>query len=484
MHRRAVLLLALWSASMAPAAASPVADRIWPPGGALAVHVDEVLRLNFDAPPELGAAGSVRIYRKQGDLLVDTVLVAGDVEQLGYAGMAQVRLLNNPAIAIDGNTASIRLHSDKLRYGTEYYVVVDDGVLAGATLGGAPFHGIAKPMAWSFTTKAEAPRSADVTVDDDGPADFRTVQGALNYVMQNVARDSAATITVKDGHYREMLYLRGKDKLTIRGESRDGVVIEFDNNDGINPGTGASTVPGAGTVKGGRALFLVEDADLLTLDTLTLHNTHLKTGKGDQAESLYFNSPFRLIARNVTFLSRQDTLLVNGYSWFYNCLVAGDVDFIWGYANVALFENSEIRSIVDNTNASKGGYVLQARSRSPTDLGYVFFNSRLTSEPGVPSGKTYLARSSGRNTVYDQVAFINTEIGAHIAADGWHIKPPPAPAIATATTGWREYNSKARAGTHVAGYSYQLTSEEYRATYISRARIFAAYNQLGWNPQP
>lgn len=470
------------------AATSVLAGHIAPAAGATA-YVDDTLRLGFDSAPALGTAGTVRIYRHSDDALVDTIKVAGDIEQLGYAGIAQARVLNNTPIVIAGTSATIRLHSDKLAYGTRYDVVVDDGVFLGATLGGLPFKGVDKAAGWSFTTQARRPAGAQVTVDDDGPADFRSLQGALNYVMRYVGRDDVATITLKNGHYHEMLFLRGKNKLTIKGESRDGVVIEFDNNDGLNPGSGASSPAGSGVVTGGRALLLVEDADLLTLASLTIHNTHLKNGKGDQAETIYFNSPERLVATHVNFISRQDTVLVNGYSWFYDCLIAGDVDFIWGYAHAALFENSEIRTVSDNTNASKGGYLVQARSRLPTDRGYVFLNSRLTRGAGVPDGKTTLARSSGRATLFDQVAYINTTMDAHIAAAGWHDKPLPTPATATAAAGWREYNSRTPAGAAIDTgarlvVSHQLRADEASAAYANRAQIFSSYNNTGWNPQP
>jgi pectate lyase len=487
--RTATLLGALLLPALATqaAAVSPLAGRIAPAAGATAL-VDDTLRLTFDNAPTLGTTGTVRIYRHDDNTLVDTIRAVGDVDQLGYAGMAQLRVLNNTPIHISGNTATIRPHSDKLAYGTRYDVVIDDGVLTGA-LGGAPFQGVDKAAGWSFTTQAARPHGSNVVVDDDGPADFRTIQGALNYMMRSVARTDASTITVKNGRYHEMLFLRGKDNLTIKGESRAGVVIDFDNNDGLNPGTGASRPAGNSVLTGGRALLLVEDADLLTLDSLTIHNTHLKNGKGDQAESIYFNSPERLVAKHVSFISRQDTVLVNGYSWFYDCLVAGDVDFIWGYASAALFEHSEIRTVGDNTDASKGGYLLQARSRNAGDRGYVFLNSRLTRDAGVPDGKTTLARSSGRPIAFDHVAFINTTMDAHIAPVGWHNKPMPNPAVATATRGWREYNSARPDGqaldvsARLAG-SYQLNADEVRAAYANRAQIFSSYNNTGWYPQP
>ena len=195
------------------------------------------------------------------------------------------------------------------------------------------------------------------------------------------------------------------------------------------------------------------------------------------------------MARHVSFISRQDTVLVNGYSWFYDCLIAGDVDFIWGYAHAALFENSEIRTVSDNTNASKGGYLVQARSRLPTDRGYVFLNSRLTRDAGVPDGKTMLARSSGRATLFDQVAYINTEMDGHIAAAGWHEKPLPTPAPATVSAGWREFNSRAPGGAAIdtsarLTVARQLSADEARAAYANRAQIFSDYNNTGWNPQP
>jgi pectate lyase len=111
-------------------------------------------------------------------------------------------------------------------------------------------------------------------VDDDGDADFRTVQGALNYAMQNLAKTAPVTINVKNGAYEELLYLNGKDNVTIKGESRDGVVIRYTNNETLNSGTGSSqSATVAGSPAGGRAVMLVEASDMLVLDTLSMKNT-------------------------------------------------------------------------------------------------------------------------------------------------------------------------------------------------------------------
>ena len=302
--------------------------------------------------------------------------------------------------------------------------------------------------------------------------------------------------------YNELLYLRGRDNVTLRGESRDGTVIQYTNYDTLNPGTGASQAPGTtAAAAGGRAVMLAETSDMLVLDTLTLRNTTLRAANiSAQAETLYFNNDNgRLVARDAAFYSEQDTLNLKGWSWFYRTLVAGNVDFIWGGSRAALFEESEIRSVGDTTSASSGGYILQARVPNATDKGYVFLNSRLTHGPGpgpahgdVPNGATYLARSSGSASVWDNIAFINCQMDSHIASVGWagagvNGQPAPNPAVANAASGWREYGSTDLSGTplnlatRIGGY--QLSPTDVAAGFATRAQIFAAYNNgAGWNP--
>src|SRR6185295_18512835 len=144
-------------------------------------------------------------------------------------------------------------------------------------------------------------------------------------------------------------------------------------------------------------------------------------------------------------------------------LVAGNVDFIWGGNRVALFENCEIRSVGDTVNANSGGFVLQARTVSAADKGFVFLNSRLTHGPGpgpqardVPTGTraaTYLARSPGRTTSFDNVAFVNCQMDTHVIPVGWAYnvagQPIPNPATASAASGWRERGTTTLAGAPV-----------------------------------
>jgi pectin methylesterase-like acyl-CoA thioesterase len=280
-------------------------------------------------------------------------------------------------------------------------------------------------------------------------------------------------------------------------------VIRYTNNETLNSGTGSSQSPTvAGSPAGGRAVLLVENADMLVLDTLSLKNTTIRSAAiSGQAETLYFNSDTRLIAKHASFYSEQDTLNLKGWAWFYDTLVAGNVDFIWGSSHAALFENSEIRSVGDSANASSGGYVVQARVPAAADAGYVFLNSALTHGPGpgpnhgdVPAGSTYLARSPGGTATWDNVAFVNCRMDAHVAPVGWagqgvNGQPAPNPVVASADAGWREHGSTTLDGspldlrTRVGGYV--LSDTDVANRFATRATVFATYGGgAGWNPQP
>jgi pectin methylesterase-like acyl-CoA thioesterase len=486
------------TATIGPAFATGASDlpppgRLVPAAGAGEVQVDTLLRIRFDQAPTLGSGGSIRIYRAADNVLVDVIRLGEEADSIGYRDQPFQRVVRVSPVRVEGRDVVIHPHSTRLEYGTEYLVAVDAAAFAGASVGGMPFAGIGANAGWRFRTRAHAPAGRLLNVDDDGPADFRTVQGALNHAMQALARAEPVTIQIANGRYDELLYLRGKDRVSLRGESRDGTVIAALNDDGINPGSGAgqgALSPGA---NGGRAVFLVEDADLLTLDNLTLANTTVRaTSLGAQAETLNFSSDRgRLVARNASFLSEQDTIQVKGYSWFYRSLVAGNVDFIWGGNRAALFEESEIRSVGDSAHPGGGGYVVQARTVDAAEPGFVFLNSYLTHGPGpagndLPPASTWLARP-GPPSTWDKVVYINCKIDTHIAPGGWSL-PKAAPHGGHTGSGWAEAGSKdldgrpldlsRRAGGRV------LTAAE-AARYTTRARVFANFdNGKGWNPSP
>lgn len=467
--------------------------RLTPAAGASEIPPDTPLRIRFDAPPALGSSGSVRIYRAADRALADVIRLGDEVDAIGYPGQAYKRVVRFSPVRIDGNDAVIHLHSARLDYGTDYLVEVDAGTLQGARIVRKRFEGIGRSAGWRFRTRAQPPAGRDFTVDDDGPAHFRSVQGALNHAMRTVPRAEAVRIRVANGRYHELLYLRAKDRVHLHGESRDGVVIGALNNDGINPGAGASQLDQSPAAGGGRAVFLAEDADLLTLDHLTIVNPTLRaTSYGGQAETLHYSSDRgRLVVRDSAFLSEQDTVLVKGYSWFYRSLIAGNVDFIWGSNRSALFEDSEIRSLGDSANPKSGGYIVQARTSDPEGAGFVFLNSRLTHGPGpagndVPPGSTWLARP-GPSGAGDKVVYLHCRMDAHVAPAGWSLPKSIAPG-SRPSAGWAEYGS-----TDLAGRPLDLSTRRggrvlapaEAARFANRSQLFAGFdNGKGWHPAP
>jgi len=479
------------------------AGALLPPSSAVEVPVDTQLRIGFDAAPALGTTGTIAIHRASDGAVVDAInladpyaiydgtssikklttnLASTKVNVIGglTTGIDQVRLVNYVPVTFSGNTAIIHPHNNKLAYATPYYVTIDAGVLAGS-ISGTPFAGIADASSWTFTTKAAAPTTLVVAADNS--QDFATVQGAIDAVALN----ATATVTVQPGVYEELLWVRKKN-VTLQGTDSVGTVIQYDNCDAFNPGTGggqAVTSPGAsGTLPagnlggGGRAVVLTGAANLV-LDTVTLKNLHGQgslvlptlpaaytvtkgdassptfvnyTSAGSQAETLYFNvsfgtttnpptEPGQLVAKHSNFVSFQDTLQVKGWAWFYDCFVTGDVDFIWGNANTVLFERSEIKSRY-NTN---GACVVQSRaylgygntstpsSTTTSYAGFVFLSSALTKEP--VDFTAYLARSPGAPTVsgtvapylytqYDIVSFVDCSMDVHVAPLGWKVGGP------------------------------------------------------------
>lgn len=539
-----------------PASTTPsgvAAAGLTPANGETAAYVDTRLKITFDAPPQLGLLGTVKVYRASDNALVDTidvshaVVAAGgetqtvmpypntEIDQIGknVANLTQWRYVYYQPVTIAGNTATVKLHDGVLAYGTDYYVTMDPGVLGGK-INGTLFSAVTGSKGWTFHTKAAPASTTAVTVDDDGPADFRSVQGALNWMMASgcvtcTNATTQKTITVKNGDYNELLFIRNINNLTIAGESRAGVVVHAENYESYNPGTGGSKTAVQTTLSneqgatrrslgGGRAVLLVENADLLKLSNFTLQNTHVKqTIYNNQAETIYFNSATlngsRFVATTMNFLSAQDTVQTKGWAWYYQSYIAGDVDFIWGSPFTALFEQSELHTVFDPTGAAagpySGGYLFQARAAYGYP-GFVVLDSSLTADATVPAGSAYLGRSGGLtvaagycNTLFtsgsfgnpnlgcDNIAYVNTKVGPHIASVGWFTQPAnspaPDPLVPSTTAGWRESGSTNASGgaLDLSGRSAYSGTNADPGAVNTRAKVFAGWNNgAGWVPTP
>ena len=448
--------------------------------------VDSYLTLEFKSVPRLGRSGSIRILDQSGAVadvikmediaashdarpqLTGTSLFTTAMDAIGSPAAGRYRIVYYDPVKVEGNTVTVRLHSDRLGFGQTYSVEIGEGVIEADG-----FSGIGAGE-WTFTVMPQPEKDTEVTVGSRD-SDFMTVQGAVNFA-NSCGQSHEMVISVSPGVYEEQLYIRSKNHLTIRGAGKESTVIRFDNcnayTDGV--GSGVASVPELGEAvgkAGGRSVVLVEDCDMLRFENLSLENTH---GHGSQAETVYFNSDDgRLIAVNCNFTGEQDTVELKGWCLFRGCTLTGDVDFIWGYARTALFESCEIRSC-ENAN---GGYIVQARCDSG-DRGFVFLDCDITAESGVADGSVYLARSGGDGSCFDNVTYIGCKMGDHIADAGWYSSPAPNPSAPSGENGWKEYLSKNMSGVSLdvsSRYSgsRQISAQEYESLYKDAAAIFS-----------
>jgi hypothetical protein len=272
--------------------------------------VDSPLQLNFDRKITPGN-GSIGVYRQNGELVQSF-----DVGSLGDASPSNPQL---PQHLIGGGVGASRMPTryyplliadsmlsvyldQPLEYAQTYYVLVDPRAIG--DVDGAAFAGIVDPARWRFTTRYHSPATATsgLNVAADGSGDFCTLQGAIDFVPDE-PDGQPVLVTVQRGTYTEIDYVSPtKPPITIRGDDRDGVVIEYSNNNTLNPTSRTRAVFGA-------------DASDFTLENITIRNTTPNgcgdagqpCSRGGQAEA-FRNEAERTLLNHITFRSFQDTL--------------------------------------------------------------------------------------------------------------------------------------------------------------------------------
>ena len=430
--------------------------------------VDAPLVIEVGASASLGTSGKILVYKEGVKDAVDvidladiarvqvledgTMVPAQKMETVTashsfmnelYSGSYK-RVVHYTPLRLKGGKLYVTLHNHVLDFGGSYYLTMEESV-AGKAIGKDEF---------TFTTKA-APTGTTLSVNPDGSGDFCTVQGALTYAA-TLGKDTPVTIEAGEGTYSELLFLQGKNNVTIKGVSREKSVIAYPNSE--NYVTGSDN----------RCLFLAKGCSGLTLEKLTVENTYYASDHKGQAEAVYFNAADngRLTIEDCALISWQDTFLCKGEVYVHGSLIAGHCDYIWGYPKACLFEDCEIRS-------RAAGYIVQARVQNAANKGFVFLNCRLTAESDVADGKMYLARSAGQADCYDNVTYVNCAMSPVIAPVGWLGNPIPNPSTPTATAGWKEYGTTGASTASRNSYGKTLTAAEAEG-YSSRQAV------LGW----
>ncbi len=255
-------------------------------------------------------------------------------------------------------------------------------------------------------------------VADSNPAtklyEGTSVQEALEVLMNDTYKAStdSFTISVASGTYNEMLFYTGSATINIVGTGTaqygTDVLIKYSNSGNSDAMKELANAHGvtSGYFRGSNRF---DGKVNLVLKNITLQNSYSRSandGSSTQAEALVFSSTGNLIAYNSTFLSHQDTLYLGqkgGRMWFYKDYISGDVDFIWGYMDVALFEECSIYCRGDEATKS---YIFASRSMDTdaVNKGIVVYNCNVEVADGVTM---WYGRNSGSDTT---AAFLNNTI--------------------------------------------------------------------------
>lgn len=276
---------------------------------------------------------------------------------------------------------------------------------------------------------------AEVSLSGKGKSQsFGTIQEALDAIGPEAG---SYTIKLPKGTYEEILYYNGAADITLSGDTNakygEDVLVAAANSGDLLKCKRSSG-------QKNRCVFEFEGTGNLTVENITFQNTFVRgsvKGSNTQAETIGFDSTGTLAAYNCAFKSHQDTLRMTGKSWFYQCYVEGDTDFIWMEytGKVALFEECEIVSVFDENAKTHVSYIAAPRMEigNKAAKGLVIFNSKITSHE---DQTTYLARTPWNSGYYNQVAYVGNT-ASNIDAALWKGSALMAEGVNDTIIGWK-----------------------------------------------
>ncbi|HEY5284355.1 MAG TPA: pectinesterase family protein, partial [Polyangia bacterium] len=228
-----------------------------------------------------------------------------------------------------------------------------------------------------------------ITVAKDGSGQFTTVQAAVNSIASGSSTHTR--IDIKAGTYTEKLTIASRTNLCMVGESATTTILSFGDS---NASAGGTAVSASVTIS----------ANDFSAANLTFQNSF---GSGSQAVALRTTGQ-RQQFLNCRFVGYQDTLYTHsGTQYFRNCYVQGNTDYVFGGAT-AVLQNCEVR------NVEGGSATCAPNTDIGTAYGIVFLGGKFTAVSGVKS--VALGRPWGAAGF---AAFLNVDLGAHIAAAGF-----------------------------------------------------------------
>lgn len=298
----------------------------------------------------------------------------------------------------------------------------------------------------------------ELIVSQNGDGDFLTITEAVNAIPYPMS----ARILIKGGMYREKLFI-DKRKLEIVGEGAENTILSFSDGAYYPHPDGRLY----GTFRSYTAFF---GGEHVSVKNLTVENTAGDGQIAGQAIAAYVDAKCAYF-ENVHFLGCQDTLFTaplplaprspgsfvgprektprsESYQYYKNCLIRGDIDFIFGGAD-SVFQDCEIYS--NNRGEAANGYIA-APCTPEGGLGYLFLNCRLCSQAAPCT--VYLGRPWREHA---KATYLDCEMGEHIAPAGWDNWDDPQN---EKTSRFAEYNSIGSGAGNTRAFGAQLSDQE------------------------
>jgi pectinesterase len=231
------------------------------------------------------------------------------------------------------------------------------------------------------------------TVAKDGTGEYTSIQDAID--AMRVYPLAPITLYIKNGVYNEKIELPANNTdVTFIGENVDSTIITW--NDYSGKGKHTTFTSYTAKISGNR--FRAEN--------ITFANS---AGPVGQALALYVDAD-KAVFKNCKFLGNQDTIFASGeksYQLFDSCYIEGTTDFIFGPAHV-FFRKCTIRSKANS-------YITAASTKMGSGHGFIFYQCKIIADSSI--NKLYLGRPW---RAYARTVFIECELPAAIAPEGWH----------------------------------------------------------------
>ena len=263
-----------------------------------------------------------------------------------------------------------------------------------------------------------------IIVAKDGSGDYTGVQAAIDALPE-----AGGQVFIRAGEYREKVVVH-RDGVRLTGEDRDRTAIAWNGcaKDRYPDGTEKGTFLSSTLMTTGRDV---------TVENLTIRNDAGDGRVAGQAVAVYAAGD-RGAWRNCSLIAHQDTLFcgpirlpnvledigdrcggaeralrvedgppTRGRQYFENCLIRGDVDFIFGPYR-CWFEGCTLFM------GEGGGWYTAANTNEGQPFGFVFHRCRLTGD--CEAGAGFLGRPWRK---YARTLFLACEMDGHVAPEGF-----------------------------------------------------------------